>query len=187
MTTAAADNKARARGRRGRAQRRGADAERRDDGGAGVQQESLRDQAKDTHEEARMVLPGIQALFGFQLIAVFNRAFFDLEPRDRALHLASLVLVAVAIGLIMAPASYRRLAEAMRISAHWVRLASRCIASAMAALLIAIGLDIYLVAVVIAGDARIAVAIALGTTALLGWLWFGLPLLRKSRERSAGG
>ncbi|HZN54924.1 MAG TPA: hypothetical protein VFB67_06335 [Candidatus Polarisedimenticolaceae bacterium] len=28
-------------------------------------------------EECRMVLPGIQALFGFQLIAVFSDAFFD--------------------------------------------------------------------------------------------------------------
>ena len=28
-------------------------------------------------EECRMVLPGIQALFGFQLIAVFNSRFAD--------------------------------------------------------------------------------------------------------------
>jgi hypothetical protein len=30
---------------------------------------------RDAIEEARMVLPGIQALFGFQLIAVFNERF----------------------------------------------------------------------------------------------------------------
>jgi hypothetical protein len=29
---------------------------------------------REAIEEARMVLPGIQALFGFQLIAVFQRA-----------------------------------------------------------------------------------------------------------------
>jgi len=28
-------------------------------------------------EECRMVLPGLQALFGFQLVAVFNTAFGD--------------------------------------------------------------------------------------------------------------
>ena len=28
-------------------------------------------------DECRMVLPGIQALFGFQLVAVFNRTFWE--------------------------------------------------------------------------------------------------------------
>jgi hypothetical protein len=42
-----------------------------------------------------MVLPGIQALFGFQLIVAFNPPFFDLAP-----DLASLAPVAIAIGLI---------------------------------------------------------------------------------------
>ena len=73
------------------------------------QTESLKDQAHSMHEEARMVLPGIQALFGFQLIAVFNRPFFDLGDSDRALHLASLILVGIAIGLVMAPAAHHRL------------------------------------------------------------------------------
>ena len=36
-------------------------------------------------EECRMVLPGIQALFGFQLITVFNSGFFELlSPAERA-------------------------------------------------------------------------------------------------------
>ena len=48
---------------------------------------------------------------GFQLIAVFNRPFLDLDAAHRLLHLGALVLVAIAIGLIMAPASYRRLAS----------------------------------------------------------------------------
>ena len=63
-----------------------------------------------------MVLPGIQALFGFQLIAVFNRPFFDLATADRLLHLAALLLVAVAIGLIMAPAAHHRLVHPTVVS-----------------------------------------------------------------------
>ena len=62
---------------------------------------SLKEEAHIIHEESRMVLPGIQALFGFQLIAVFNRPFFDLSRVDRVVHLTSLLLIAVAIGLIM--------------------------------------------------------------------------------------
>ena len=37
--------------------------------------EALKDAVEQALEEARMVLPGIQALFGFQLIAVFNQRF----------------------------------------------------------------------------------------------------------------
>ncbi|MDQ2943358.1 MAG: hypothetical protein M3R21_06785 [Candidatus Dormibacteraeota bacterium] len=38
--------------------------------------------------EGRMVLPGIQALFGFQLIAVFNQTFSQrLSPAEQYLHL----------------------------------------------------------------------------------------------------
>ena len=36
--------------------------------------ERVEKMAQEAIEEARMVLPGIQALFGFQLIAVFNNA-----------------------------------------------------------------------------------------------------------------
>lgn len=40
-------------------------------------------------EECRMVLPGIQALFGFQLIAVFNNDFHEvLHLPGRILHLS---------------------------------------------------------------------------------------------------
>ncbi len=131
-----------------------------------------------------MVLPGIQALFGFQLIAVFSTQFFDLDGANRLLHLAALVFVAIAIGLIMAPASYRRLAEPTRISGHWIRLSSRVIAWAMAALMVAISLDIYLVAFMITGDAVLAVIVGGGVACFLAWLWFAMPMLGGPRARS---
>ncbi|TMG86483.1 MAG: hypothetical protein E6H67_02525 [Betaproteobacteria bacterium] len=150
-----------------------------------IQIESLKDEARNIHEEARMVLPGIQALFGFQLIAVFNRPFFDLDPFDRVLHLSSLVLVAVSIGLIMAPAADHRLAERGRISSRWVKLASRYIASAMATLMIAVSVDIYIVATMIVESPIIGAALGALAGCFLGWLWFALPLIRKSRQRGA--
>jgi hypothetical protein len=36
---------------------------------------SLEEETRTVIEEARMVLPGIQAVFEFQLIAVFNNGF----------------------------------------------------------------------------------------------------------------
>jgi hypothetical protein len=151
------------------------------------QQQSLKDQAQSTHEEARMVLPGIQALFGFQLIAVFNRPFFDLDLADRYLHLASLVLVAISIGLIMAPAAYHRLTESTLVTTQWIRLASADIARAMVALMLAVSLDIYIVAVMISGNALVAAVIGILTGCFLGLLWFALPIARRARERPPSG
>jgi len=49
----------------------------------------LEREANRVIEEARMVLPGIQALFGFQLVAVFNNRFETaLSPSEQTLHLA---------------------------------------------------------------------------------------------------
>ena len=45
--------------------------------------ESLETEVEQILEEARMVLPGIQALFGFQLIAVFNQRFDEALERSR--------------------------------------------------------------------------------------------------------
>ena len=62
-----------------------------------VEQESLKDEVHNLLEESRMVLPGIQALFGFQLIAGFNQGFGQLPVTEQYLHYSSLVLVALAI------------------------------------------------------------------------------------------
>jgi Family of unknown function (DUF6328) len=42
--------------------------------------------AREAIEEARMVLPGIQALFGFQLMAVFNQRFNELTAGEQLIH-----------------------------------------------------------------------------------------------------
>src|SRR5437870_12446674 len=71
-----------------------------------------------TIEEARMVLPGIQALFGFQLVAAFNQRFTELSPAHQNLHFAALVLTAISVGIIMTPAAYHRIAERYTNSDH---------------------------------------------------------------------
>ena len=67
---------------------------------------SLDSAAKHILEECRMVLPGIQALFGFQLIAVFNERFDGkLSGPQQDLHFAAIALVTLAVAIVMAPAA----------------------------------------------------------------------------------
>ncbi len=131
--------------------------------------------AQEVIDEARMVLPGIQALFGFQLIAVFNERFRTLERLEQGLHYAALVLVAIAIALIMTPAAYHRFVERTTVSEFFVRLASSFIAAAMVPLMSAIALESYIVGVVLFGRGALSITIAAALFCLFAGLWFVLP------------
>src|ERR1700704_4054178 len=106
------------------------------------QKESLVDETKAIIEEARMVLPGIQALFGFQLIAVFNARFTQLSEADQVVHLAAVILVTVAIALIMTPAAYHRQVDLGSVSDFFVKFSSQLIAAAMVPLMLGLSLEV---------------------------------------------
>lgn len=149
---------------------------------AAQQKESLEEEVDHVVEEARMVLPGIQALFGFQLVAVFNQRFAELLPFvSRVLHLASIILVAIAIALIMAPAAYHRQAERGTISRHLANLGSQLITTAMAPLTIAIALEVGLVAYAILSTMWISVLLGSMLALFFTALWFVYPALRRRK------
>lgn len=133
-------------------------------------------------EEARMLIPGIQALFGFQLIAVFNERFaHGLAPPEQRLHLAALVLTAVAFALATAPATYHRIVEPRAISGGFARYASRLLAAAMVPLMVGMALDVHLIARLVLGDPGDAAVVAGGLLALFAGLWFVYPALHRRR------
>ena len=148
-----------------------------------MEHESLHQQAQQTIEEARMVLPGIQALFGFQLIAVFNNRFQELTSCKQYTHFISLLLVALAIALIMTPAAYHRLVERETVSHAFIDLSYVLIAVAMIPLMLAIVLEVLLVARLILGDGWFNIGVAGGTLAVFAFLWFGYPFLKRTPEQ----
>jgi hypothetical protein len=137
---------------------------------------SLNDAASHLLEECRTVLPGMQALFGFQLIAVFNNTFREqLSSGERLLHLAAIVLVTIAIVLVMSPAALHRQTEPMAISRRFITISSRLLMASMAPLAIGLSLEMYLVARLIVGT-RVGALIVAGP--LLGVFivfWLALP------------
>src|SRR5207237_3791085 len=107
---------------------------------------SLNDAATHVLEECRTVVPGMQALFGFQLIAVFTTVFRDeLSSRERVLHLAALLLVTIAIVLVIAPAAVHRQMEPLAVSRRFIAISSGLLMASMAPLAAGICLDIYVV------------------------------------------
>ena len=140
--------------------------------------QSLGDQVSTIEQEARMVLPGIQALFGFQLIAVFNQNFKQsLSNAEQIVHLAALLLVAVSAILVVAPAAYHRQAQ-HQISKHFVELSSRYLAWAMAPLALGTCLDIYLVTRIILNSTLLSFMVTFFIFILYAWIWFIFPKIQ---------
>jgi hypothetical protein len=127
-------------------------------------------------EECRMLLPGIQALFGFQLIAVFNSTFAEkLSSLEQQLHLLAIGLVGVAIGLILTPAADHRQIEHVSITRRFIDVSTRLMLWSMASLGLSICLDLYLVSRLILHDINASLLITVGLLVLFIFLWVVLP------------
>jgi hypothetical protein len=141
---------------------------------------ALNDAASHLLEECRTVVPGMQALFGFQLIAVFNTGFNEqLSSMERMIHLAAIVLVTIAIALVMTPAALHRQTEPLAVSRRFIRISSRLLMASMAPLAVGICLEIYLVARVIVGTRGAAATIAAFLLGVFIVLWLLLPRLSR--------
>lgn len=153
-----------------------------DDGEAG-ERISLNAAAAHLLDECRMVLPGIQALFGFQLIAVFDLGFSEkLSAGEQRLHLLAIVLVVVAIALVMAPAAIHRQVDPRTVHQRFIDISSRLLLWSMLPLALGICLDVYLVGWLVLRSKPAAGALAVGLLGLLLVMWFVLPRSRRFRR-----
>ena len=148
------------------------------------QELSLNDAATHVLEECRTVVPGMQALFGFQLIAVFSPTFKEqLSSAERMLHLTAIVLVTIAIVLVMAPAPLHRQTEPWAVSRRFITVSSRLLMASLAPLAVGICLDVYVVARVIIGSRGVAGIVAVSLLGVFVVFWLLLP--RAVRRRRA--
>jgi hypothetical protein len=141
-----------------------------------VEQLELKDAVANTLDEARMVLPGIQALFGFQLIAVFNASFGDkLSPELQALHYAAIVLTVLCTALVMGPAAFDRLNDPLTVSDWFIEYASRLITLGMVPLMLSISIDVFIIGMLVLKNPLPSAVVALSCAAAMTFLWFILP------------
>lgn len=147
------------------------------------ERESLKDDLRNVLEEARMVLPGIQALIGFQTMAVFNQRFAAMSDEVKSAYLVALGLLILGMGLLMTPAAYHRLAERGMVSLRMINLSSILITAGMVPLMLAFAIDVYVVAVAAIGNGSVGIYGAVGTVVFLTGLWFVFPLAKKRRAQ----
>ena len=134
--------------------------------------------------EARIALPGAQTLIGFQLAVMMTRAFVDLPQASRLVHGASLLCVAVALVLLVAPAAFHRIAFGGNDTVRFYGIGSRLITLALLPLALGVSGDVYVAIERILGSGSAAIGTAVGSFVLLSVFWFFYPLYLRWRLRT---
>jgi hypothetical protein len=149
------------------------------DGGA-----KLTDKIKHVLTECRVVLPGAQALLGFQFVTTLMEAFDKLPQSSKYVHLMSLALVALSTILLMTPAAYHRIVERGEETKHFHRFASRILVAAMIPLALGISGDLFVVVRKVTESTASATASAVVSLLFFYGLWFGFTLYRRNLKRN---
>jgi hypothetical protein len=132
--------------------------------------------------EARVVIPGCQALLGFQLLAMLTEAFDELPLNAKIIHGAGLCFVTFATILLMTPAALHRQSFGGNDSERFLRLGSAFVIAALLPLALGITADVYVVFLKITHSTAITVAAALTLLLAMLGLWYFYPAWLRARR-----
>jgi hypothetical protein len=128
--------------------------------------------------ELRIAGTGIQVMFAFLLVVPFQQGWEHVDGFERTVYFVTLLLVAMAAFLLMAPPIHHRILFRHGQKPFLVRTANVLAIAGMICLAVGFVGILLLISDVVVGGA--APGIVAGAAALVvGGLWFGLPLLRR--------
>lgn len=137
---------------------------------------SLKTKIEQLLTEARVIIPGGQALLGFQFVATLTKSFHTLPGWLQAVHAAGLLAVAFSVLLLMTPASLHRIAYHGEDDPQFFRIGSALVIAAVLPLAFGIAADIAVVLYIVSEDASRALAIGASAFVCLLTAWYGFPL-----------
>jgi hypothetical protein len=149
------------------------------------EREKLNKKVQHVLTECRVVLPGAQALLGFQFIAILTDAFDKMSSVTKYIHLGCIGMSALTIVLLMTPAAYHRIVERGEVTEHFHRFASRMLIASLVPLALGLSGDVYVVVQKVSESQLVSVVAALVMLAIFWELWFGLTLYRRSQREYA--
>lgn len=131
--------------------------------------------------ELRIAGTGIQVMFAFLLVVPFQTGWKKVDGFERTVYFATLLLVALAAFLLMAPPIHHRILFRHGEKGFLLRVGNYLAIAGMSCLALGfVGILLLITDVVVGGAAPSIVAIAAG--AVVGGLWFALPMLRREDE-----
>jgi len=137
--------------------------------------------------EARVVLPGAQALLGFQFTVMLTHAFTELPETVKYLHIGALCCVALAVILLMTPAALHRIAFDGQDTPEFFRIGSWLVIVAPAPLALGIACDLCVAIGHAAKSYTFGMMAAAGILVVLAVLWYAVPVLMRERAGFISG
>lgn len=144
---------------------------------------SLSTKVKTALDETRLLMLGAQVLFGFKLNGVFQEEFVNLSSTARYVDCAGQVLMAAAIGLLVAPSMQHRIVENGADTVRIHRITGLFAGMALLPFAVSLGLGFYIVFDHVFG---IAAALVAGSVfcLLTGMFWYGLGFILRTKSRN---
>jgi len=132
-------------------------------------------------QELRVLLPGVQVLFGFLLTVPFSIGFKSLTDAGRALFFIAMAATTISAVLLIAPSARHRARfrdrdkEAIVVSSNQLTLASTAfLATAMVAVITLVGEYVY--------NWVLGATAGAVTFVLVAWFWYGWSISRNIRR-----
>jgi hypothetical protein len=131
--------------------------------------------------EARVIIPGGQALLGFQFIATLTKPFSQLPGSVQMIHAAGLCAVALAVLVLMTPAAVHRIAFHGEDDEDFFRIGSRLVVAAPLPLAGGIAADVFVVYYKVSESMTVSVSAGILALLVLLSFWYGYPLWRSRK------
>ena len=132
--------------------------------------------------ELRVALPGVQVLFAFLLTVPFTGGFERVTELQRDTYVFALLATALGSAFLIAPSAYHRIRFRDYDKERLLRTANRLALAGTIFLALAMTSSVFLVTDYIF-SLPAAAAFAGGLAGVFIWFWYGLPLMRKLRDR----
>jgi hypothetical protein len=157
-----------------------ADEERHeeDEGGRDLDQEW-----SEMLEEHRLAMPGIQVLFAFLLVLPFQQRFEQLTAKQVDIYFSALLCAAFAIILLITPTATHRIRWRQGDKEALLRLGTGTSIAATAFIAAGMTASVFLITDFLFGSLVTSIVTAVVAASFV-WFWYGLPMLRRARDRA---
>jgi len=125
--------------------------------------------------EARVIIPGAQALLGFQLVATLTKAFDELPALFKYIHCAGLCAVALSVVLLMTPAAVHRIGFGGEDDPLFFRIGSRLVVAGSIPLAAGIAADVAVVFFKATESTNVATSAGVAALVVLLGFWLLFP------------
>lgn len=141
---------------------------------------SVKDKVDHMLDEIRVVLPGTQALLGFQLAAFFSNGFEQIPLFLRYMHLVSLGFILICIMLLMTPVAYHQIVNRGEDTEKFHSFSSKILLLTLVFMGLGLATDVYVVTHITTKSNDISLYASLILLLAFNLFWFGFTLFKRN-------